>query len=95
MTDWKTKLKEAKELLDLGLIDEAKYRDIQAKALQGMGLEDGPSVSNPRVPNQIGSYRLLGPIGQGGMGSVFRARHLTRIGEFIPGWHWGAAHEDK
>ena len=57
MTDWKAKLKEAKELLDLGLIDEEKYQSIQAKALQGMGLEGEGTTSRPRRRKRLNDSR--------------------------------------
>jgi len=33
------------------------------------------SASSPGVPNQVGAYRILGHIGDGGMGSVYRGQH--------------------
>ena len=32
-------------------------------------------TSGPDVPARLGEYQLLGPLGHGGMGSVYRARH--------------------
>ena len=38
MHDWKTKLKEAKELLDMGIISQQEFAGIKRKALREMGL---------------------------------------------------------
>lgn len=38
--------------------------------------QSGAASANPALPAQLGSYRILGPIGAGGMGVVVRARHI-------------------
>ncbi len=35
------------------------------------------SASSPGVPNQVGAYRILGHIGDGGMGAVYRGEHRS------------------
>ena len=42
-----------------------------------MGMRQATDQSNPRQPKQIGAYTLISPIGKGGMGHVFRARHAN------------------
>jgi serine/threonine protein kinase len=34
------------------------------------------AMSMPSVPEQLGDYRILDPIGAGGMGQVFLAEHV-------------------
>ena len=78
MSNWEAKLEQAKRLLDKGLMTQSKYDQIQDQAYRAMGLLDAahlPSASNPRVPNQIGSYKILSSISKGGMGHVYRGRH--------------------
>jgi serine/threonine protein kinase len=41
-----------------------------------------PDFSEPSVGQRIGSYRLLAKIGQGGMGTVYKAIH-TRLGKVV------------
>ena len=50
------------------------------QAYRAMGLYGDESYSSrPKVPNQIGAYALIAPIGKGGMGHVYRACHNNRI----------------
>ena len=64
---------ELKKLADLkvaGVLTQQEF-DAQKRALlatSGAGQAD---------PTEVGAYRLLGRIGQGGMGSVFRGRHRS------------------
>ena len=47
MTDWKAKLKQAKELFDEGLMTQEKYDQIQDQAYRGMGLYQDDSTEQP------------------------------------------------
>ena len=38
MKDWKSKLKEAKELFDMDIINQSEFEDIKKQALHEMGL---------------------------------------------------------
>ena len=113
MSKWRAMLKEAKELLDEGFINEQDYEKMKQEALalrsqstnpgtttppmppssvlQDIGTVVGePSTVEPSIPvgldsfgtiveqqtlSSIGNYKLLAEIGQGGMGTVYRARH--------------------
>ena len=35
-----------------------------------------PQVPTPALPRQIGQYEIIAPIGAGGMGQVYRVRHV-------------------
>ena len=75
--DWKTKLNEAKEMLDSGLISQEEYNLVKQQALRSM--TDSNAESTPHkatdVPSAIGAYTILGVIGEGGMGVVYRGKH--------------------
>ena len=79
--EWKKKLRDAKEMLDDGLISESQYTQTQEQALSAMGMETSSSapVKDPSpssgLKNRLGSYELKGEIGSGGQGSVYRGRH--------------------
>ncbi|MCP4805901.1 MAG: serine/threonine protein kinase [Proteobacteria bacterium] len=80
MSELENKLTELKRLLDMGLIDQSDF-DGQKKALLAAAVGGAPLGGETRVessvdlPDRLGSYRVLGTLGEGGMGTVLRARH--------------------
>ena len=46
MSDWIEKLKQAKSMLEMGLISQEQFEAIQAQALQAMGMSTEGGSSN-------------------------------------------------
>jgi serine/threonine protein kinase len=76
MSDWKVKLKEAKEMVGMGLMTEAEFEDFRKNLLSSTGVNT--KSSSPEM-SKIGSYRISSMIGEGGMGSVYRAIHQNEM----------------
>ena len=70
MQDWTQKLRDAKIMLEEGLIDEVEFQEIKNQAMKWMtdsGAEQHPSLSHEH-PKVLGSYQIIEPLGEGGMG---------------------------
>ena len=87
MSDLRNRLSELKDLLDEGLIDADDYARQKEAILAGGVASPPPYVPPPpsalqgetvvnALPEKLGSYKVLEPIGAGGMGTVVRARHV-------------------
>lgn len=53
-----------------------------AKALAAYSIVSSEQPAMPELPTQIGEYEILRPLGHGGMGSVWLARH-TKLGREV------------
>jgi len=68
-------------LLERGHLTQAEF-DQQKAALLATTSGPPPTGSDPSIPAQVGpaqvgAYRILSPIGQGGMGAVYLGRHRS------------------
>ena len=69
------RLKELADLHEKGLITREQFdkeRDLLLGVMSGAG-----GLSGEVIPETVGAYRVLGMIGRGGMGTVFKARHRS------------------
>ena len=61
-------------LLERGLLTRGQFEDQRDQLLAGAG---GPAVGRGGRPARVGAYQVLGTIGEGGMGVVYRGRHRS------------------
>ncbi len=66
-------------LFERGAITREEFDEQKAGLLAQVRGDSQPSISGslPGVPNQVGAYRILGHIGDGGMGTVYRGQHRS------------------
>lgn len=61
---------------------EAACQAAMAKAIAAYSIVSSEQPALPELPKQIGEYEILRPLGHGGMGSVWLARH-TKLGREV------------
>jgi serine/threonine protein kinase len=61
---------------------EAACQAAMAKAIAAYSIVSSEQPVMPELPKQIGEYEILRPLGHGGMGSVWLARH-TKLGREV------------
>ena len=77
MTSVPEQLQQLADLLEKGLITRAQFEEQRDQILAEARTRTSASASDPTMLTEVGAYRLLGLIGEGGMGAVYRGRHRS------------------
>ena len=77
MTSVPELLKDLADLLEKELITREQFEEQRDQILAETRTRASASASDPTMLTEVGAYRLLGLIGEGGMGAVYRGRHLS------------------
>ena len=70
-------LKELAELRDAGVLTDDEFGEQKRALLATTRTGISGTPSDPTMLQVVGAYRLLGLIGEGGMGAVYRGRHRS------------------
>jgi len=79
VTDPTEKVERLFALMEKGAITRQQYEQQRDLLLATTSGPPPSATGDQSIPAQVGAYRILSPIGQGGMGAVYRGRHRSDI----------------